>query len=136
MKALKVKVEGKVQRTGYRWFVVEKARELGVIGYVDLTPDGGVSIHVQGDEETVEKFLKEIRNPPPPASVKELTTTQAKPESKLKTFTIKYGTIGDELQEGFGPMQYALEDLVAEIRRLVEEFREFSKKVEEGLGKR
>lgn len=115
MKALKIRISGRIQRTGYRWFIVELARDLKLLGTVEFTENGDLLIHVQGEDKTVEEFVNKLKTPPPPVHVREFTIEETKPDSKLKSFTVKYGTIGDELHEGFGPIQYIIEGRLSEI---------------------
>ncbi|MCS7126623.1 MAG: acylphosphatase [Aigarchaeota archaeon] len=121
MKAVKIKVLGRVLRTGYRWYVVDIARDLGLTGYIELNPEGYLSIHAQGEEKTLEEFLGKLKDPPPPSKVIELSIEDAKLDGKIKSFTIKYGTIGDELHEGFGPIQITLEESFRNIEKKLED---------------
>ncbi|MGQ9514354.1 MAG: acylphosphatase [Thermoproteota archaeon] len=65
-KASTVKVEGRVQRIGYKRFVLDVAQELGIYGYVKNERDGSVSIFAQADEEKLNRFLERIRAPDEP----------------------------------------------------------------------
>lgn len=62
-KAYDVKASGRVQRIGYRRFVLENAQELGLRGFVRNEADGSVTVFVQGEESLVEQFLKRIKEP-------------------------------------------------------------------------
>ncbi|MDJ0269461.1 MAG: acylphosphatase [Aigarchaeota archaeon] len=124
-KAYAVKVVGRVQRVGYRRLILEAAQELGLAGYVKNERDGSVTVFVQGSEENIARFLKLIKSPPPPAVVKTFTEKLTKPKPQLKAFTIKFGTIQEELQEGFGAMQSIFMDYWGEFRDYRQEFRDF-----------
>jgi acylphosphatase len=67
LKAFLVKVFGRVQRVGYRRFVLDSAQELGLSGYVRNEKDGSVTVFVQGDDAVVEKFIEMLKSPPQPA---------------------------------------------------------------------
>ncbi|MEM1677097.1 MAG: hypothetical protein QW095_04595, partial [Nitrososphaerota archaeon] len=69
----------------------------------------------QGEDKSVEEFVDKLKTLPPHVYVKELSIEETKPDSKLKSFMVKYGTIGDELHEGFGPIQYVLEEKLSEV---------------------
>jgi acylphosphatase len=43
-------ISGRVQGVGYRYFVFQKATEMGITGWVKNSVDGGVIIVVQGIE--------------------------------------------------------------------------------------
>ncbi len=104
-KALKLTVSGRVQRVGYRGFVLDIAQEKGLAGYARNERGGSVTILVQGAEVRVKEFLVKARNPPPPALVKEIREKVAKTKRGLVNFTIKFGSVQEELQEGFGAIQ-------------------------------
>jgi len=110
LRAVSVKVLGRVQRVGYRRHVLEVAQELGLAGYVRNELDGSVIVFVQGEDGLVDSFLSRIRSPPPPAVVREIVVEEVRPRPRLKAFQIMYGRLADELQEGFGAMQAIFTD--------------------------
>ncbi len=105
VKAVEAVARGRVQRVGYRWYVTDLAHELGVAGYVKNMADGGVKIFSQAPSDTLQQFVERLRNPPPPAVVKQLEVEEAKARPALKGFRIRYGRLQDELQEGFGAVE-------------------------------
>jgi acylphosphatase len=125
VKASLVKVFGRVQRVGYRRYVLDSAQELGLSGYVRNEKDGSVTVFVQGDDAAVEKFIEKLKTPPQPAHVKSLEVKDARPRPALKYFTIKPSPLHEELQEGFGAMQSIFIDYWGEFRGFVGEFRGF-----------
>ncbi len=140
LRAFTIRVLGGVQRVGYRRYVLELAQELGVSGYVENMPDGSVAVFAQADGETLEQFIDQLKSPPPPAEVRQVIQKPAKPNHRIRYFTIKYGKLGEELQEGFGAMekvfrQYWREfrDYREEFRDYREEFREFAKRTDENF---
>lgn len=124
-KAYKVKVSGRVQRIGYRRFVLENAQELGVDGYVRNEKDGSVSVFVQGDEALVRQFLERIREPPRAVVIKDFEVKVAKVNPKMKFFNVNFGSLAEELQEGFGSMEKEFRDYRGEFRGFVGEFRDY-----------
>ena len=52
--------EGRVQGVGFRYAVKDIAKGFDVIGWVKNLPDGTVELHINGEEEEVEEFIKEI----------------------------------------------------------------------------
>lgn len=72
MDKLIVKIYGKVQGIGYRWFVVEKAEKYHLSGWVKNNPDGTVECAVKGIKEDIDKFLEEIKNDHPCARVEKM----------------------------------------------------------------
>jgi acylphosphatase len=126
LKAFQVRVYGRVQRVGYRRFVLDSAQELGLSGHVKNERDGSVTIFAQGDEAILEKFIEMLKSPPPPAYVKSIDVREAKPRQAMKYFTIRPSPLHEELQEGFGAMQ----SIFMEYWR---EFREFARRTDENF---
>jgi acylphosphatase len=62
-------IAGKVQGVGFRWFVRERARRLGVAGWVRNESDGTVHIVVGGPASLVSRFVDELNVGPPNAVV-------------------------------------------------------------------
>jgi acylphosphatase len=125
LKASLVRVFGRVQRVGYRRFVLDSAQELGLSGYVRNEKDGSVTVLVQGDDAVVEKFIQMLKTPPQPAYVRSVEIKEVKPKPRLKHFTIKPSPLHEELQEGFGAMQSIFMDYWGEFRDYRQEFRDF-----------
>ncbi len=48
MKRITANVSGRVQGVGYRYFVTDRAREIGVTGYAKNLADGSVEIVAEG----------------------------------------------------------------------------------------
>jgi acylphosphatase len=126
LKAFQVRVYGRVQRVGYRRFVLDSAQELGLSGHVKNERDGSVTVFAQGDEAILEKFIEMLKSPPPPAYVKSIDVKEAKPRRAMKYFTIRPSPLHEELQEGFGAMQ----SIFMEYWR---EFREFARRTDENF---
>jgi acylphosphatase len=62
-------VRGRVQGVGFRWYVRELARKLGLSGWVRNCPDGAVEIAAEGSEEPLQRLQRELRIGPPGAVV-------------------------------------------------------------------
>jgi acylphosphatase len=125
LKAFQVRVYGRVQRVGYRGFVLDSAQELGLSGYVKNERDGSVTVFAQGDEAILEKFIDMLKSPPPPAYVKSIDVKEAKPRQAMKYFTIRPSPLHEELQEGFGAMQSIFMEYWREFRDYRDEFRDY-----------
>ena len=125
LKAFQVRVYGRVQRVGYRRFVLDSAQELGLSGHVKNEKNGSVTVFAQGDEAILEKFIEMLKSPPPPAYVKSIDVREAKPRPAIKYFTIRPSPLHEELQEGFGAMQSIFMDYWREFRDYRDEFRDY-----------
>lgn len=70
---------GAVQGVGFRPFLYRLATELGLTGYVTNTPEGALA-EVEGDEQTLERFLvRSAKEAPPRASIQSLEATWLDP---------------------------------------------------------
>lgn len=68
----KVWVTGKVQGVGFRYFTQLEARALQVQGYAKNLADGRVEVHVQGDEDKVERLCLWLHHGPPASRVDDI----------------------------------------------------------------
>jgi len=57
-------VSGRVQGVGFRWYVLKRAQELGVSGWVRNLPDGRVEAAASGDPEQLQAFEDALRRGP------------------------------------------------------------------------
>jgi acylphosphatase len=62
-------VSGHVQGVGYRYFVRELARAVGVSGSARNLPDGRVEVVLEGADEAVRSLVGELDGPRAPGSV-------------------------------------------------------------------
>lgn len=65
-------VSGLVQGVGFRYFVFDRAKVLGLAGYVHNVFSGDVEIEVEGDRSLIEEFIKEVKVGPRAARVADL----------------------------------------------------------------
>lgn len=97
----RIVVEGEVQGVGYRYFVRRVARRHGLKGYVANLTDGAVEVVVEGERRVIEGFVKQINVTKPPISVAEVSVEYHPPTGEFKAFTIKTGSLEEEMVEGF-----------------------------------
>lgn len=64
-----LRVAGRVQGVGFRWFVREEARRLNVAGWVRNLPTGEVEIFAEGSRESLEELARRVAEGPPGARV-------------------------------------------------------------------
>ena len=67
---VRVRVLGRVQGVGYRWFAARAARGLDLAGWVRNGMDGVVELAVAGPAGSVEQLLVELRRGPAQAVVR------------------------------------------------------------------
>ncbi len=87
-KSLQIKIFGRVQGVSFRYYTQNKARELGVRGYVKNMPDGSVYIEATGNADKMDHFVNLCRQGPSMARVDNLETENTDPV-KEENFVIK-----------------------------------------------
>ncbi len=56
-----MKITGKVQGVGFRYFVLRQAQELGINGWVSNKPNGDVEALAQGEKADLEQFIAKVK---------------------------------------------------------------------------
>jgi len=84
-----VRVTGRVQGVFFRAWARERARTLGVNGWVRNCPDGRVEAHVEGEDAVVEQMVEAMRAGPPHATVEELRTWDVEP-CEFDSFEVRH----------------------------------------------
>jgi acylphosphatase len=69
MPVLRAVVRGRVQGVGFRWFVKERARDLGVRGWVRNRTDGSVEVEAEGESVSLDQLRRALSEGPPGARV-------------------------------------------------------------------
>ena len=77
MIARRVRVSGRVQGVGFRFFAERVARDAGVRGWVRNLPDGTVESVVEGDESAVARYLDRLREGPRSGRVTDVRVEEA-----------------------------------------------------------
>ena len=65
-------VAGRVQGVGYRYFVLQEARALGVTGFARNQPDGSVEVVAEGSDDSLKQLEERLREGPSFSSVSEV----------------------------------------------------------------
>ena len=73
MGVIHLEIRGRVQGVGFRWFVVERARALGLGGWVSNRPNGNVEQAAGGDAAALETLSLAVEKGPPGAVVEAVT---------------------------------------------------------------
>ncbi len=79
MNAKKLVISGTVHGVGYRAWMVHKATELGLSGWVRNRPDGAVEALIAGDVASVEEMSRLCRRGPRMAEVSSISEDLAEP---------------------------------------------------------
>ena len=75
MTARRLIISGRVQGVGYRDWLVRRARDFGLSGWVRNRSDGTVEAVIDGPEAAVEEVLRQCRRGPPLAHVTGIVET-------------------------------------------------------------
>ena len=86
MRAVNVRVHGRVQGVWFRGSTCDEARRLGLSGWVGNRDDGTVQARFQGDPADVEAMLAWCRVGPPRADVTRLDGGEAEPDETMTDF--------------------------------------------------
>jgi acylphosphatase len=82
MKRACVVVSGMVQGVFFRTETRDRARSLGVAGWIRNVPDGTVEAAFEGDEERVDSMVEWCRRGPSGASVEQVEVEWVEPEGE------------------------------------------------------
>ena len=72
MSTLHVRIAGRVQGVGFRWFVREEARRLGLSGWVKNLPEGEVEVRAGGEGSSLQRLRRALEVGPTGAEVREV----------------------------------------------------------------
>lgn len=85
-KHINIKVYGRVQGVFFRVTAKQEAEKLGLCGFVKNQSDGSVYIEVEGEENSLNKFLEWCNNGSEAAQVKKIEVTKG-PLKKFSGFS-------------------------------------------------
>ncbi len=63
-KAVVLKIYGKVQGVGFRYYTQKKARDMKLNGFVQNKPDGSVYVEAEGDAGQLDLFIDWCKDGP------------------------------------------------------------------------
>ena len=81
--AARLVVEGRVQGVGYRGWVVETARRLGLAGWVRNRADGSVEVLAIGEADNVGRLLGACSEGPAGSAVQSVRTEAAQDDGSV-----------------------------------------------------
>jgi len=84
-------VIGRVQGVGFRWFVLDVARDLELSGWVANEADGSVRCVAEGPRPALEALVEALRRGPLNARVDRVVPRWGPPSGTLATFEIRSG---------------------------------------------
>jgi acylphosphatase len=90
MKRYHLYVSGIVQGVGFRWYAQRIGRRIGVYGWVKNLPDGRVEIVVEGEDEKVERFIKELKEGYLGENIRDIEKIEEEYKGEFKGFEIRF----------------------------------------------
>jgi acylphosphatase len=81
-------VEGRVQGVGFRYFVRQAARQLGVAGWVRNRPDGSVEVLADGPPSALDELELSLREGPPGSRVDQVRRVAVVEREHARDFLI------------------------------------------------
>lgn len=88
MTRVHLEVTGLVQGVGFRWFLRQRARALGLAGWVANRDDGAVEVAAEGSEDAIRSLLEAARAGPAGARVDHVRELPAVAGDLPTTFTV------------------------------------------------
>ena len=87
-KSYSIKVYGKVQGVGFRFYTQKTARKMGVKGFVKNERDGSVYIEAEAEHDITELFIRWVKKGPEWARVDDVLLQEI-PHQGFEGFEIK-----------------------------------------------
>ena len=115
---VKIQVTGIVQGVGFRPFIYRIAVKNGLNGYVRNRGDAGVEILLEGEENSIQNFMKDLRvKKPSLAQIHEIITAKLEGREEHEKFTIYKSSDEAELSGSVIPPDVAIcDDCLKELR--------------------
>ena len=88
MNQLHLRISGRVQGVGFRWFAREEARRLGLSGWVTNLPGGAVEVAAGGEASSLERLRRALEVGPTGAQVTEVADMTGELTTLPYPFTI------------------------------------------------
>src|SRR5690242_6265250 len=87
-KRLTATVRGYVQGVGYRYYVLQHARALGLTGFARNEPDDSVTVVAEGPSSLLAQLIEAVRRGPEGADVQDVQTSWGPATQEFPTFRI------------------------------------------------
>jgi acylphosphatase len=88
---LDASVRGRVQGVGFRYYVVKRASQLGLTGWVANEPDGSVRCVAEGPTDAIDALETILRNGPIGAIVDAVAAVRMPATGRFDGFTVRSG---------------------------------------------
>lgn len=88
---LDARIRGRVQGVGFRWFVLDWASTLGIVGWVANEADGTVRCVAEGPRPALDRLLERLRRGPPGARIDDVHAAWGAPTGGFDGFSVRSG---------------------------------------------
>jgi len=85
-----IKISGRVQGVGFRFYVQKQANILGLKGWVKNAVSGDVHIMIQGEEAVIETFIDYLWIGPTRSRVTEIVKVKMQVVKEFSSFVVRY----------------------------------------------
>jgi acylphosphatase len=85
-----IRIHGKVQGVGYRFFATRVARRLGLKGSIANNRDGTVDAVVEGEKSAIDDWIEELKEGPRYAEVTKIDQETKDFSGRLGDFDVKF----------------------------------------------
>ena len=83
-------ISGYVQGVGFRWYVQRLAKGINLCGFVKNLRDGRVEVVVEGNDNLIEQFSKELREDSFKDGIEEIKRIEEGHRGEYSDFRIKF----------------------------------------------
>lgn len=88
--AVELRVRGRVQGVGFRYYTRHAASRIGVTGWVRNEVDGSVVIHAEGTAEQLQRMEEFARRGAPAARVADVSVRKVPAQGTFRTFSVDF----------------------------------------------
>jgi len=85
-----IRIHGKVQGVGFRFYATRVARRLGLKGWIRNLRDGTVDAAVEGEAESIDEWIDELREGPRYAEVTKVDQERRDFTGRLPDFDVQF----------------------------------------------
>jgi acylphosphatase len=85
-----LRIHGKVQGVGYRFFATRVARRLGLKGKIQNNRDSTVEAFVEGEASVIDEWIRELREGPRYAEVTQIDQEKKEYSGQLGDFDVSF----------------------------------------------
>ena len=82
-----LRITGRVQGVGFRWFVIAEGRRLAIRGWVRNNDDGSVEVEAEGTAAELESLRARVAKGPPASRVESVQDLPASSDALPARFT-------------------------------------------------